>query len=49
MGTLLRPHNNENQKLVADFHAVLKLEIYIYTYMYFPPKSNDFMRFLGET
>lgn len=47
MGTLLRPHNNENQKLVADFHAVLQLEIYIY--MYFPPKSNDFMRFLGET
>ena len=48
MGTLLRPHNNENQTLVADFHAVLKLEIYIYICI-FPPKSDDFMRFLGET
>ena len=45
MGTLLQPHNNENQKLVAYFHAAFKLEIYIYVCI-FPPKSDDFMRFL---
>ena len=44
MGTLLRPHNNENQKLVAYFHAEVG-NIYIYVCI-FPPKSDDFMRFL---